>query len=141
MAKIIALCVSGKRQEPKYEVAEVLFTSGGIEGDSHRGVTEREVSLLRREDIRRAEEEAGFPFPPGALAENLVVEGLPEELPEGTILALGDAVRLKVIEKGKKPGEPHSYDYRGWCLLPVSGYFLSVDQGGVASRGDSVKVL
>ena len=141
MAKIIALCVSGKRQEPKYEVAEVLFSSGGIEGDSHRGVTEREVSLLRREDIRRAEEEAGFPFPPGALAENIIVEGLPEELPVGTILSLGEKVRLKVIEKGKKPGEPHSYDYRGWCLLPVSGYFLSVLEGGRVRRGDKVMIV
>ena len=141
MGKITALCVSGKRQEPKYEVAEALFSSGGIEGDSHRGVTEREVSLLRREDIRRAEEEARFPFPPGALAENVIAEGLPEELPAGTILALGERVRLKVIEKGKKPGEPHSYDYRGWCLLPVAGYFLSVVEGGRVRRGDTVQVL
>ncbi len=141
MAKITALCISGKRQEPKDEVFEAFFSSGGIEGDSHRGVTEREVSLLRREDIRRAEEEAGFPFPPGALAENVIAEGLPEELPVGTILALGEKVRLKVIEKGKKPGEPHSYDYRGWCLLPVSGYFLSVLEGGRARRGDKVMIL
>ncbi len=141
MGKITALCISGKRQEPKYEVAEVLFSCGGIEGDSHRGVTEREVSLLRREDIRSAEEEAGFPFPSGALAENIIVEGLPEELPVGTILALGDKVRLKVIEKGKKPGEPHSYDYRGWCLLPVAGYFLSVVEGGSVRRGNRVTIL
>ena len=62
-------------------------------------------------------------------------------LAEGALLAVGNSVLLEVVEKGKKPGEPHSYDYRGWCLLPVSGYFLSVDQGGVARRGDSVKVL
>ena len=141
MGKITALCVSAKRQEPKYEVLEVLFSSGGIEGDSHHGVTEREVSLLRREDIRSAEEEAGFPFPPGALAENIIAEGLPEELPVGTILALGEKVHLKVIEKGKKPGEPHSYDYRGWCLLPVAGYFLSVVEGGSVRRGDRVEIL
>ena len=141
MAKISALCVSGKRQEPKYEVSEALFSSGGIEGDSHYGVTDREVSLLRREDIRRAEEEARFPFPPGALAENIIIEGLPEELPVETIIALGEKVRLKVIEKGKKPGEPHSYDYRGWCLLPVSGYFLTVLEGGRVRRDDPVKIL
>ena len=141
VGKITALCISGKRQEPKHEVSGAFFTSGGIEGDSHRGVTEREVSLLRREDIREAEEEAGFPFPPGALAENVIVEGFPEELPVGTILALGKKVRLKVIEKGKKPGEPHSYDYRGWCLLPVAGYFLAVLEEGSVRRGDPAKIL
>ncbi|NLB83045.1 MAG: MOSC domain-containing protein, partial [Synergistaceae bacterium] len=52
-----------------------------------------------------------------------------------------EKVHLKVIERGKKPGEPHSYDYRGWCLLPVSGYFLSVVEGGSARRGDRVKIL
>ena len=140
MAKITALCVSAERQEPKREVQEVVFVPGGMEGDSHRGVTDREVSLLRAEDIRKAEREAGFPFPPGALAENIIAEGLPEELEIGTVLALGENVRLEVIEKGKKPGEPHSYDYRGWCLLPAEGYFLKVLKGGTVRRGDPVSV-
>lgn len=140
MARLIAVCASLERQKPKTEMEEALFLPGGIEGDSHRGVTEREVSLLRSEDIRRAEREAGFSFPPGALAENLVVEGLPEELPVGTVLRLGDSVLLEVIEKGKKPGEPHSYDYRGWCLLPGAGYFLRVVQGGTVKKGDFVAV-
>lgn len=140
MASVTAICVSTDRQKPKNEVEEALFLPGGIGGDSHRGVTEREVSLLRAEDIRKAEEEAGFSFPPGSLAENLVVQGLPEELPVGTVLAVGESVLLEVIEKGKKPGEPHSYDYRGWCLLPVAGYFLRVARGGEARRGDPVTV-
>ncbi|HPF84064.1 hypothetical protein SDC9_42393 [bioreactor metagenome] len=138
MASVRAICVSTERQQPKTEVERVLFLPGGIEGDSHRGVTEREVSLLRAEDIRKAEEEAGFPFPPGSLAENLVAEGLPEELPVGARLAVGSSVLLEVVEKGKKPGEPHSYDYRGWCLLPSAGYFLRVVRGGEVRKGDPV---
>lgn len=140
MGSVTAICVSADRRKPKNEVEEALFLPGGIEGDSHRGVTEREVSLLRAEDRRKAEEEAGFSFPPGSLAENLVVQGLPEELPVGTVLAVGEAVLLEVVEKGKKPGEPHTYDYRGWCLLPVAGYFLRVTRGGEARRGDPVTV-
>ncbi len=140
MAEVTAVCVSAKRQEPKTEVGEARFLPGGIEGDSHRGVTEREVSLLRAEDIRKAEKEAGFSFPPGSLAENLVVEGLPDGLAEGALLALGNSVLLEVVEKGKKPGEPHSYDYRGWCLLPVAGYFLRVVRGGEVRKGDPVTV-
>ncbi len=118
---------------------EAVFTLGsGIEGDSHYGMVERQVSLLRAEDIRKAEIEAGFGFPPGSLAENLVIEGLPEELVPGQVLKVGKEVRLLVVEKGKKPGEPHSYDYRGWCLLPTAGYFLSVEEGGTVRPGDDV---
>lgn len=141
MAKITALCISVKRQESKKEVPEALFVPGGIEGDSHKGVTEREVSLLRSEDICKAEENAGFPFSPGVLAENMVVEGLPDGLTVGASLVVGDGIRLEVVEKGKKPGEPHTYDYRGWCLLPVAGYFLRVVQGGVVHKGDPVEIV
>ena len=52
----------------------------GIEGDSHCGFGPRHVSLLRMEDVKEAETEAGFTFPPGSLAENLLVEGLPEDI-------------------------------------------------------------
>jgi len=69
-----------------------------------------------------------------------VIEGLPEELVPGQVLKVGKTVRLLVVEKGKKPGEPHSYDYRGWCLLPVKGFFLSVASGGEVSSGDRVAV-
>ena len=140
MASVTAICVSTERQQPKTEVERARFFPGGIEGDSHRGVTEREVSLLRAEDILKAEKEAGFSFPPGSLAENLVVEGLPDGLAEGALLAVGNSVLLEVVEKGKKPGEPHSYDYRGWCLLPVAGYFLRVVRGGEVRKGDPVTV-
>ncbi|NLH94601.1 MAG: MOSC domain-containing protein [Synergistaceae bacterium] len=137
MAKVVAVCTSSKRQEPKAVRSSAFFVEGkGIEGDSHFGLAERQISLLRSEDIREAEKTAGFPFPPGSLAENLVIEGLPEDLPLGAVLAIGPDVRLRVVEKGKKPGEPHTYDYRGWCLLPKVGYFLSVERGGRVVPGD-----
>ena len=141
MAILKAICTSSGRRQPKTEVETAVFVSGGIEGDSHKSFTEREVSLLREEDVKRAALEAGFDFPPGALAENLVVEGLPDELPIGGTLAIGDSVELEILEKGKKPGEPHSYDYRGYCLLPTVGYFLRVASGGTARRGDSVRLV
>ncbi|MCX7827752.1 MAG: hypothetical protein N2315_00885 [Thermanaerothrix sp.] len=137
MGKLLAVCVSRNRQEPKSPVPAALFVQGkGIEGDSHFGMG-RQVSLLRAEDVRSAEAEAGFEFPPGSLAENLVVEGLPEDLAPGRVISIGD-VKLRVDEKGKKPGEPHTYDYRGWCLLPTKGFFLSVLKGGAASPGAQV---
>lgn len=139
MARVLAVCVSSNRQEPKKPVAEARFIEGkGIEGDSHFGISSRQVSLLRYEDIKLAEKEAGFSFPPGSLAENLVVEGLPDEIPIGSRLKIGRDVVLLVIEKGKRPDEPHTYDYRGWCLLPKVGYFLEVVGGGIVKPGDEV---
>jgi len=139
MARVLAVCVSSNRQEPKKPVAEARFIEGkGIDGDSHFGISSRQVSLLRYEDIKLAEKEAGFSFPPGSLAENLVVEGLPDQIPLGSRLKIGRDVVLLVIEKGKKPDEPHTYDYRGWCLLPKVGYFLEVVKGGIVKPGDEV---
>lgn len=137
MARVLAVCVSSNRQEPKKPVAQARFIEGkGIEGDSHFGISSRQVSLLRIEDVRHAEEKAGFPFPPGSLAENLVIEGLPDEIPIGSRLRIGSDVVLLVIEKGKRPNEPHTYDYHGWCLLPEVGYFLEVVKGGIVKPGD-----
>ena len=139
MARVLAVCISSSRQEPKKPVAEARFIEGkGIDGDSHFGISSRQVSLLRYEDIKLAEEEAGFSFPPGSLAENLVVEGLPDQIPLGSRLKIGRDVVLLVMEKGKKPDEPHTYDYRGWCLLPKVGYFLEVVKGGIVKPGDEV---
>ncbi|GAB6280858.1 MAG: molybdenum cofactor biosysynthesis protein [Thermovirga sp.] len=139
MAKVVAVCTSTDRQQPKTCLTEALFIKGkGIDGDSHFGMGQRQISLMRSEDIREAEKEAGFVFPPGALAENLVVEGLPKELLPGQRLSIGQDVTLVVVEKGKKPNEPHSYDYHGWCLLPTKGYFLSVERGGKVFPHDEV---
>ena len=139
MAKVIAVCISTEKQKPKISLSEALFVKGrGIDGDSHFGTVERQISLMRSEDIREAEKEAGFVFPPGALAENLVIEGLPEELSPGQTLSIAENVTLVVVEKGKRPDEPHSYNYRGWCLLPTKGYFLSVEKGGKVSPNDEV---
>lgn len=92
---------------------------------------------MRSEDISAAESQAGFSFPPGALAENLIISGLPKDLPVGTELKIAD-VSLLLVERGKKPGEPHSYDYRGWCLLPDVGFFLKVVDEGIVRLGDEV---
>jgi MOSC domain-containing protein YiiM len=76
------------------------------------------------------------------LAENLRIEGIPENaLSPGKRLRIGSKVLLEVTEKGKRPGEPHSYDYHGWCLLPEVGYFLRVLSGGEIAPGDEVCVL
>ncbi|MGC9372008.1 MAG: MOSC domain-containing protein [Thermovirgaceae bacterium] len=111
----------------------------GVRGDSHYDHGSRQVSLLRHEDVEEAARKAGFSFPYGSLAENLRIRGLPEDmLKPGKRLKVGENVVLEVTEIGKRPEEPHSYDYRGWCLLPEVGYFLRVVFGGEVHPGDTV---
>lgn len=141
MAHLVAVCVSEKRQEPKKALSQArILADGGVEGDSHGDHETRPISLLRLEDILEVQERVGFEIPPGALAENLVVGGLPGDLAPGAKLAVGSEALLEVIEKGKRADEPHSYDYRGICLLPTAGFFLRPLRGGVVRPQDPVEV-
>ncbi len=139
MATLVAVCVGSVKQDPKEPREEGLLDRGwGLLGDVHAGTGRRPVSLLRREDVAKREKEVGFALPPGCLAENLVIDGLPELLPEGTLLRFPSGAVLQVTERGKRPEEPHSYSYRGECLLPTVGYFLTVLKGGAVRPGDEV---
>lgn len=139
---VVSVCASARRKDPKSPLEEGLFDAGkGLRNDAHWGFSDRHVSLLREEDVAAAESEAGFPFPPGSLAENLRLRGLPEELPLGALLKGPEETPvLRIRERGKRPDEPHSYEYRGWCLLPKVGYFLEVVRGGVLRPGDALRL-
>jgi len=140
MGVLLSVCRSHRKEDPKQRVKTAYIDEcGGIRGDSHYGSGLRQVSLLRQEDVEEAARKAGFPFPYGSLAENLRVKGLPKEmLKPGNRMKIGENVVLEVTEIGKRPEEPHSYDYRGWCLLPEVGYFLRVVSGGEVHPGDTV---
>lgn len=140
MASLIAVCVSERKEEPKKPVETAyLDPEGGVRGDAHYGSGHRQISMLRSEDVDAAASKAGFDFPNGSLAENLRIRGIPAEaLLPGIRLRIGDTARLEVTERGKRPEEPHSYSYRGWCLLPQAGYFLCVLSGGDVAPGDAV---
>lgn len=138
--RVESICLGTDRKFPKHPLEKANLEPGGVVGDGHFGLSEREVSMLRLEDVRSAEKKAGFSFPPGSLAENLVVSGLPENLGLRSLLVIGSA-RLLVVERGKKKSEPHTYSYRGWCLLPEVGYFLKVLKGGEISPKDEVKLI
>ena len=143
MAILLAVCKSERKENPKYPVEHAYIDPhGGVRGDSHYGTSTRQLSLLRQEDVQEVASRSGFQFPYGSLAENLRIEGIPENaLSPGKRLQIGSKVLLEVTEKGKRPGEPHSYDYHGWCLLPEVGYFLRVLSGGEIAPGDDVHVL
>jgi MOSC domain-containing protein YiiM len=139
--KVVGVCTSQKRTEPKKNVGRGFIKIGvGLVGDSHAG-TEKEVSLLAIESIQKLCQETGLSAGPGSFAENITTEGVNiVSIPIGSTLQVGEA-KLMVIQIGKDPSQPHTYNYRGFSFLPKEGVFCKVIEGGEIKVGDSIKIL
>jgi len=139
--KVVAVCGSSQRGTPKSNWGSGVLEPGwGLRGDGHAG-TGQPVSLLVKEWVDRLSLETGWEFPPGAFAENILVEGLKwEECQPGSFLRVGKAL-LKVLRIGKDPAASHSYNYRGYSLLVQFGIFADVVEGGTVQIGDEVLIF
>ena len=138
---------------PKLPVETARITHLGIEGDSHRdtehhGGPERALCVFAVERIEALRRE-GHPIVPGAIGENLTVEGLdwsaiaPEDL-----LLLGEGVLIQVTRYtspcqnitaafsdgnyARVSQKRHAGDSRVYCR---------VLRGGMIRRGDAVKKI
>jgi MOSC domain-containing protein YiiM len=86
---------------PKQPIETARVTPLGLEGDAHRdrehhGGPERAVCLFTMEAIRELQAE-GHPLVPGALGENVTLEGLDwSAVQPGARLRLGDEVVLEI---------------------------------------------
>ena len=86
---------------PKLPVPAARVTELGLEGDAHReikvhGGPERALCLFSLERIRTLQAE-GHTVSPGAIGENLTIEGLDwERVTPGRRLELGDGVVIEV---------------------------------------------
>jgi MOSC domain-containing protein YiiM len=130
--------VKGK---PKEDVCSGYFEKGlGLIGDAHSG-TAQEISILIKEKVDQLSRRTGLSFPPGAFAENLLIEGLDQaELLPGRQIKVGKSILL--IERiGKEAGIPHTYQYRGYSLLPHFGVFARVLESGLVKNGDEIELL
>ena len=100
VGRIVQLSVSNGGV-PKRALPMARITPLGLEGDAHRdgehhGGPERAVCLFAMEAIRELQAE-GHPLVPGALGENVTLEGLDwSAVQPGTRLQLGDEVVLEV---------------------------------------------
>lgn len=139
MARIVAVCRSKQRTEPKVDVGQgELRRDHGLVGDSHAGLSQRQVSLLALESIERANREHGIEAGPGSFAENLTTQGLDLlSLKVGDRLRAGEAL-LEVVQIGKPPEVAHTYNFQGVSLLPTEGVFCRVVEGGRVRRGDEI---
>jgi len=141
VGKVAGVCMSQRRADPKKNVEHGFLQIGlGLVGDAHAG-SEKEVSLLAIESIRKLSQETGILVEPGSFAENITTEGIGlTSLPIGTHLQAGEA-KLMVIQIGKDPSQPHTYNYQGYSILPTEGVFCKVIESGEVKIGDSIRPI
>jgi MOSC domain-containing protein YiiM len=138
---------------PKKPVPMVHVTAAGLEGDGHRdtehhGGPERAVCLFALEQIRALQAE-GHPVVPGALGENVTIEGIEwARVVPGSRLRLGDAVTLEVTRYASpciniRPAFVHGEYSRvsekrhpGWSRV-----YAQVVVPGTVRTGDAVRLL
>lgn len=139
--KVVGVCMSQERSDPKKNVGEGLLQKGwGLVGDSHAG-TEKEVSLLAIESVQKICQETGISAEPGSFAENITTEGIDLcSLAIGTELWVGEA-KVEVIQIGKDSSQPHTYSYKGYSILPKEGIFCKVIQSGDVKVGDPIRMI
>lgn len=151
-ARIVQLSVSNGGV-PKQAVETVRVTALGLEGDAHRdeehhGGPERAVCLFAMEAIRALQAE-GHPLVPGALGENVTLEGLDwSAVQPGARLRLGGAVLLEItryttpcfnIQPAFRNGD---YSLVSQKRHPGrSRVYARVLETGTLRRGDPVQLL
>jgi len=141
VGKVVGVCISQRRTDPKKNAGKgFLKKKVGLLGDSHAG-TEKEVSLLAIESIQKLSKKTGISAGPGSFAENITTEGIDlTALPIGTRLHVGEA-KLMVIQIGKDPSQPHTYNYQGYSILPKEGVFCKVIESGEIKIDDTIKLI
>lgn len=143
MGKVIAVCISEKKGTLKQEVPGASLRAGhGLVGDAHAGSWHRQVSLLAKERIEEFRAK-GIDVAFGAFGENIVTEGIDlRQLPVGTELKIGSAVRLLVTQIGKECHKDCAIRQQvGDCIMPREGIFAEVICGGNVVPDDSIEVI
>ncbi len=138
IGEVIGVCASKRKEEPKKNIGRGYLKKGyGLIGDAHFG-TEKEVSLLAIEDVKK--KKLPFLFRPGNFAENITTQGIDLLfLSIGKRLKIGEAI-LELSQIGKGKGF-HTYSYRGYSLLPKYGVFCRVIKSGWVKMGDNIGVI
>jgi predicted CoA-binding protein len=133
---IASINISDTKGESKTPVqGKVEIRPGwGIVGDVHAGTPGRDVSLLPREAL------GGVPY--GGYGENIDTTGIDIlELAEGTVLTVGDSIRLQITQRGKTCPSRCSIFYQlGNCIMQEKGVFAAVLEGGEVLVGDEINV-
>ena len=144
MAKVVAVNISERKKTPKKTIPEgKLIEDFGFEGDAHAGNWHRQVSLLAKESIERAQGMRTDGLCHGMFAENITTEGIVlHTLPVGTKLAIGDEALIEITQIGKECHDGCAIrELVGQCIMPKEGIFGKVLRGGTVKAGDEITVL
>ena len=144
MAKVVAINISEKKKTPKKSIPEgKLIENFGFEGDAHAGNWHRQVSLLAKESIERAQGMRTDGLCHGMFAENITTEGIVlHTLPVATKLKIGDTAVIEITQIGKECHDGCAIrELVGRCIMPKEGIFGKVLIGGVVKENDEITVL
>ncbi|MFH0988927.1 MAG: molybdenum cofactor synthesis domain-containing protein [bacterium] len=140
--RVVSINSSIEKGATKSPREQVEVNNLGIIGDAHAGLWHRQVSLLGLEDIQAfsAAEAQGRTYKPGDFAENITTQGIDYR----TVCVLDrftiGEVELEITQIGKKcHGSGCAIFVEvGACVMPKSGIFARVVQGGKITKGDSI---
>lgn len=144
MAKVVAINISEKKKTPKKSIPEGrLIENFGFEGDAHAGNWHRQVSLLAKESIERAQGMRTDGLCHGMFAENITTEGIVlHTLPVGTKLKIGDTAVIEITQIGKECHDGCAIrELVGQCIMPKEGIFGKVLTPGTVKQNDEIIVL
>ncbi len=137
---VVSVNISAAKGTIKQPVACIRLTKRGITGDAHAGPWHRQVSMLAQERMRVFEKETGRRTRPGEFAENITTRGIDLA---GTLrldrFRIG-AAELEVTQIGKQCHGDACAIFRetGACIMPKTGIFCRVVQGGIIRPGDAI---
>ena len=122
--------------------ATTLIAGYGIEGDSKGGSAGRHLNIMDAASLRELEA-LGFDISPGAMGEQVVVDGIGlDALPAGTRIRMGDSAVVELV----KPRTGCAKFERNQGLSPQRaasrmGMMADVTAGGPIRIGNSVEVV
>lgn len=144
MARVVAINISEQKKTPKKSIPEGrLIEDFGFEGDAHAGKWHRQVSLLAKESIEKAQGMRTDGLCHGMFAENITTEGIElHTLPVGTRLKIGEEAVIEITQIGKECHDGCAIrELVGQCIMPKEGVFGVVLTGGVVKENDEIVIL
>jgi MOSC domain-containing protein YiiM len=141
--KIVSIAISPERGRSKTPVMEArLRKDHGLERDAHAGLSQRQISFLAAESIKKAKDkgqDVGF----GSFAENIATIGVDWlSLCVGTELYLGESAIVEITQIGKICRNKCTIFYQaGDCIMPKEGIFGRVIKGGIIQVGDAIRIF
>jgi len=138
IGKVLSLFISVQGTSQRVQKKSIVLDKNGIIEDKfyHKAI-ERSVLITSLSSYSLAEAQ-GILMPHASLGENLLIDFMPYNLPEGSILHIGDS-ELHITQKCTLCDHLSSIDKRLPTLLKNDrGIFAKVTKEGAIQEGDTI---